>query len=102
MLSNTQILGRLAEIGLSESEIKIYISMLTLGDTTIEKISKLSGIKRTTIYPLIANLRNRGLVSIKDKGFKKSYYAESPKRLASMIERKKDFVESVCVQPGLQ
>jgi sugar-specific transcriptional regulator TrmB len=95
MLNNTQILERLAEIGLSESEIKIYISMLSLGDTTIERISKLSGIKRTTIYPLIGNLRNLGLVSIRDKGFKKTYYAESPKRLATMVERKKEDLLSV-------
>ena len=95
MLKNDQITKKLSELGLSDSEVRIYISMLSLGETTIDRISKLSGVKRTTIYPLISNLRNLGLVSVKDNGFKKLYYAENPKRLATMVERKKEDLLSV-------
>jgi len=90
VLKNTELTKKLIEIGLNETEAVLYLSMLSLGETTVIKISHASGIKRSTIYPLIENLRNLGLVSIKNKGFKKAYCAENPTRLSTIVNRKQE------------
>jgi len=90
MISNTELTKKLIETGLNEMETRVYLSMLSLGETTVMAISRASGVKRSTIYPIIENLRNLGLVFIKDKGFKRVFVAENPARLSSMIDRKKD------------
>lgn len=95
MTENIELTKKLIEMGLSELETKVYLAMLSLGETTIIKISRVSGVKRSTIYPLIENLRNQGLVSVRNKGFKKIYVAENPTRLSTIIERKKEDLLSI-------
>ncbi|MBU0545679.1 hypothetical protein KKA13_00280 [Patescibacteria group bacterium] len=53
----------LENLGLNEKEIKVYIACLELGSGTIQKISTKSGVKRTSIYNFIDELKGRGLVS---------------------------------------
>jgi sugar-specific transcriptional regulator TrmB len=95
MNQNLELIKKLVDIGLSETETRIYLSMLSLGETTVMKISHSSGVKRSTIYPLIENLRNLGLVCVRDKGFKKVYVAENPVRLSTLINRKQEDLSSV-------
>lgn len=95
MTENIEIKKKLVEIGLSEPEVKVYLTMLSLGETTVMKIASLSGVKRSTVYTIIERLRNQGLVSIRNRGFKTVYFAESPKRLATMISRKQEDLMSI-------
>ena len=90
MSKTDQLVATLREIGLSENEAKLYLGMLSLSEATVQKISKSSNIKRTTAYPLLEKLVRLGLVGIKEVGLRKYYFAESPARLKSLIERKKD------------
>ncbi len=95
MAQNIELTNKLMEIGLSKIETSVYLAMLSLGETTVMKISHASGVKRSTIYPIIENLRNLGLVTIKNKGFKKVYVAENPTRLATIINRKQEDLLSI-------
>ena len=78
----------LIEMGLSELEAKVYLSMLPLGDTNVLKISKASAVKRTTVYTIINSLKLKGLVSEKEIGFKKYFCAEDPKRTRTIVNKK--------------
>lgn len=63
--------------------------MLRLGPTSVLKIAKASGVKRTTIYSVIDSLQRRGLLRIDQKGFKKYFVAEGPHKLESLLEEKR-------------
>lgn len=89
-MKNNELIDTLRDFGLDENEAAVYISMLSLGPSTVLKISKEAEIKRTTVYTTIENLRQKGLVEIQVKGLKKLYAAESPERVERIIEIKRE------------
>lgn len=54
----------LEEFGLSENEALVYQSALNLGETSPFKISKSTGIARTTVYAVLTDLALKGLVEL--------------------------------------
>jgi len=84
----------LKDIGLSEEEALVYLTSLSLGKTTVLKISRASGLKRTKVYGVIDSLKNKGLMSIDLQGLKNAYVAESPEKLEITLERKIDELKS--------
>ncbi|MAG12334.1 hypothetical protein CL630_00800 [bacterium] len=87
-MRNNNLITILNDLGLSENESQVYLSALSLGPTTIQKIARTAEIKRTTVYTVVESLKKRGLVSIDVKGFKKLYVAESPEKLDRIIEER--------------
>jgi sugar-specific transcriptional regulator TrmB len=87
---NQKLLNILVELGLNEHEAKVYLAAVSLGSATILNISKAAEIKRTTVYSIIESLKQKGLMNIVQKGFKKQYSALSPERLEIMIENRRE------------
>jgi HTH-type transcriptional regulator, sugar sensing transcriptional regulator len=85
----------LIDFGLSEFEALVYLASLSLGPATVNDLAKHSGVKRTTVYPVIDSLKNKGIMNIEMKGLKKSYVAESPERLEGIIEQKKERLKNM-------
>ena len=85
----------LMDFGLSEHEALVYLSSLTLGPSTVNKIAKHSGVKRTTVYPVIEAMKKKGIMNIEINGLKKLFIAESPEKLESIIEQKKIRLKSM-------
>ena len=85
----------LMDFGLSEFEALVYLAALSLGPTTVNDIAKHSGVKRTTVYPVIEGLKRKGIMNVEIKGLKKSYVAESPDKLEGIIEQKKERLKSM-------
>ncbi|MFA6445942.1 MAG: helix-turn-helix domain-containing protein [Candidatus Paceibacterota bacterium] len=83
----------LKEIGLSEKEAEVYLALLQGDSFSILEIAKKTKINRTTIYPVIKSLSEKGLVSETTTNTKTNYRAESPDRLATFIERQKILLE---------
>jgi len=83
----------LKEIGLSEKEAEVYLSLLQGDSFSILEIAKKTKINRTTIYPVIKSLAEKGLVSETTTNSKIRYQAESPDRLETFIERQKILLE---------
>ncbi|MCX6717482.1 MAG: hypothetical protein NTU76_02310 [Candidatus Taylorbacteria bacterium] len=83
----------LKEIGLSEKEAEVYLALLRGDSFSILEISKKTKINRTTIYPVIKSLSEKGLVSETTTNTKVNYQAESPDRLETFIERQKILLE---------
>jgi sugar-specific transcriptional regulator TrmB len=80
----------LQNAGLNETEAKIYLAVLELGETVISRIAKKSGIKRTTVYLSLDNLKERGIISQIKKRGRQYYFAEDPRHLIDIMEEKKD------------
>ncbi len=79
----------LIELGLNENEARVYLASLSLGGTTILRLSKLSGVKRTTVYEVIDSLEKKGLIKKEVHGLKTLYSAEHPERLQNTLESKR-------------
>ena len=84
----------LTDLGLSEHEALVYIASLSLGPTTILKLSEASEVKRTTVYSVVEALQHKGLMSIEVRGFKQLYVAENPEKLEAMIQAKRAELKS--------
>lgn len=84
------MLQHLQQIGLSEKEARVYLAALELGPANIQNLTKKSGIKRSTVYEMIKNLKQMGLMSETTKGKRKLLIAAEPENLKkSIIEKEK-------------
>ncbi len=79
----------LQDLGLSEKEAKVYVSLLQVERGSINELAEKTGINRTTVYPVLETLSKKGLVSEAHEGKKITYQAEPPERLETYVERQK-------------
>ena len=80
----------LLDIGLSENEAAVYLALLSLGPSPVIKVARGTGIKRTTVYVVLENLMQKGVVALELRGFKKLYVAESPEKLVSVLDERRN------------
>ena len=82
---DTKILN---DIGLTENEVKIYLTLLKAGAVTAYELSQKSGIYRVHVYDKLEQLINKGLVTYVYEGSKKYFKAASPEKLKQYLEDK--------------
>lgn len=87
---NTKILK---EIGLTETEIKIYLSLLTLGATSAGRIVEDTDIYRKNLYDALNKLIEKGLVSYVIENKIKIFQAKNPENLEKYLDEKKVKIE---------
>jgi len=78
----------LQKIGLTEKQAKIYLALLDMGKTSVQKLAGHTKIKRATTYVILDELMDLGLVSTHQEGKKTLFIAELPERLSSYLENK--------------
>jgi sugar-specific transcriptional regulator TrmB len=79
----------LKEIGFSDKEAEIYLALIKVDSDTILDLSRKTKIGRTTIYPIMESLKEKGFVEeIKIKG-KICYRAKTPDRIESFLQEQK-------------
>ncbi|MFH0929216.1 MAG: helix-turn-helix domain-containing protein [Candidatus Aenigmatarchaeota archaeon] len=80
----------LRDFGLTEYEIKAYISLLKLGIATADQISSLGNIPLPRVYDTLTELQKKGFVLI-SKGRPKKFRPQKPqKAINNLIELKKN------------
>jgi len=89
------IYKQLEDAGLNENEARIYLAALELGQTSVSRIARKSGIKRTTVYLSLENLMGKGLVSAIKKESKTHYYAEDPRNLERIMAERKEKISKL-------
>jgi len=87
-MKKQQIIKSLQNIGLSETDAKVYIGALQLGPTTALKIARISDLKRSTVYLALDSLEKYGLIGVAHQGLKRYFVAEDPKILDNIIKSK--------------
>ena len=85
----------LREAGLSTNEAKVYETLLSLKEASIEDLAAKSKVHRRNVYDCIAKLMDKGLISEAFISGKKYYRAVSPLRLLDIIHEKETKVNSV-------
>lgn len=78
----------LEEIGLTKTEIKIYLSLLKLGQSTTTNIVRDSKIHASKVYEFLDKLIQKGLVSYVIKSNKRFFTATDPKHLKEFLREK--------------
>jgi len=79
---------KLLQIGLSDNEAKIYLSLLKLGPQAVSIIAKKNHLNRTTTYSILQSLEKKGIVSFYRNGSMKYFVANDPNSLVGFIDRK--------------
>jgi len=78
----------LEKIGLTKSEISVYLALLKLGQTTAGPIVDEAKVTRSKIYDILERLKNKGLVSYITKESTKYFSAADPKNILEYLEEK--------------
>lgn len=76
----------LRDVGLPDREVKIYLSLLELGESTVLPISKKSGIKRTYCYDILASLQEKRMVTFVERNGRRRYAAEDPASIEQVLK----------------
>lgn len=85
----------LEDIGFSKSEIRVYLSLLELGETTSGPLIQKSDLQNSVVYNALNHLIEKGLVSFVLKGKIKHFQAADPKNLMDFIETKKQRLSEI-------
>ena len=80
----------LEEIGLTKSEINVYLALLELGSSTTGPIVDKSKASSSKIYEVLDRLMQKGLVSYVIKSGTKHFEAADPSRILDYLKEKKD------------
>lgn len=83
----------LEQIGLTESEIKVYLALLRLGQTTSGHIVEEAKVTRSKIYDILERLKNKGLVSYIIKESTKYFSAADPSNIIKYLDNKEKDIE---------
>ena len=83
----------LKELGLEDNEAMVYIALLRNGHSSVLQISRLTRLKRPTIYLILDELMNRGLATLVPGEKKRLFLALSPERLKEELDRKAQLLQ---------
>ncbi|MBI4895604.1 MAG: helix-turn-helix domain-containing protein [Candidatus Aenigmarchaeota archaeon] len=78
----------LKDIGLTDSETKVYLALIELGSSTKGPIVKKSGVASSKIYELLEKLIDKGLVSYVIKSGVRYFEAADTNRLMDYMKEK--------------
>lgn len=82
---NTELFRK---IGLTDGEIKVYLALLHLGETTVGPIGKESKVSKSKLYDILDKLIEKGLVGHIVKNGVQRYTANDPKMILEYLDRK--------------
>jgi len=79
----------LEELGLTKGEIKVYLALLEIGETTAGPVRKKTQMPNSAVHLCLNKLTDKGLVNYVQKGRIKFYTATKPENLLAFVEEKK-------------
>lgn len=84
----------LEEIGLTDSEIKVYLALLKLGSSKKGPIVKEAGITSSKVYEVVDKLIEKGLASYVIKDKVKYFNAAPPSRIKDYLKEKESKIKN--------
>lgn len=85
----------LENIGLTKSEIKVYLALLEQNTGTATEISEKTGLYRKNVYDAFLRLSKKGLISSSNIDGKKFFTASAPEKLLEFLNAKKENVNQI-------
>jgi predicted transcriptional regulator len=90
----------LEDLGLTNSEIKVYMALLRLGNANSVQTIDASGLQSSVVFRALTSLIEKGLLNYILEGRRKIYQATDPKNFINFIDDKKRRFEKIL--PELQ
>lgn len=85
----------LQQIGLTESEAKLYLATLELGSANVVQLGERASLSRQMVYLLLPGLQEKGLIQQTIRGSKVYYKALSPKLLRGLVQSVEKQIEGI-------
>lgn len=85
----------LSNLGLTETEINIYVKLLEVGRCSVSEIARTLNMNRVTAHFTIQGLIDKGLITHVKEGRSRELTAQPPEALQYLIERKDKEVKSL-------
>ena len=85
----------LKKLGLQESDIKIYLSLLKRGLSTATQIAQHTALNRSHIYDKLDILLEKGLISFVIKNNVKYFQASNPEKILDYISEMQKDIQSI-------
>ncbi|MFC2143175.1 TrmB family transcriptional regulator [Candidatus Aenigmatarchaeota archaeon] len=85
----------LQKLGLTKSEIEVYVTLLRLGSSTITPIKNKINIHPSKIYEHLNNLKKKGLVSYIKKQDARYFIASEPESITRILKEKMEALEKM-------
>lgn len=92
----------LQEIGLSNTESKVYIALLELGSALAGEITKKSEVNRTNVYDALERLIEKGLVTYVISANRKVFEPVNPERLQEILKEREEKLNSAMQELDLK
>jgi sugar-specific transcriptional regulator TrmB len=86
------------ELGLSNSEIKTYLTLLGLGNSSAGKILEKSELQNSVLHRALNTLIEKGLINYVLEGKRKIYQATDPENFHNFIEEKRRKFDEILPQ----
>jgi len=84
---DTEIIGRLKNLGFTKNEAKIYVGLLSLNEATAREIHEFTNVPRPKIYSVLDRMVKKGYVEA--KGGTPAYFRSiGPEQLAERLRDK--------------
>lgn len=83
----------LASLGLSPNEVRVYNSVLKLGEVTPAALAKATGIKRTTAYSIARGLAEKGLLVEDTTRRPRTFTGATPSQVRDLLRVDKKRIE---------
>ncbi|MFA5797136.1 MAG: helix-turn-helix domain-containing protein [Candidatus Woesearchaeota archaeon] len=85
----------LKDIGLSPNEAKVYEALLSIGESSVQRISLKSKVHRRNVYDSLAKLIEKGLASEVFVKGEKNFKATNPTKLLELLKEKEERITKV-------
>ena len=86
-MENSQLLK---ELGLTDSESKVYLALLESGPSLAGQISRKTGIHRRNIYDITERLIKKGLIGYILKNNRRLFEAANPEKFSDVLKEKQE------------
>ncbi|HLC95701.1 MAG TPA: helix-turn-helix domain-containing protein [Candidatus Nanoarchaeia archaeon] len=85
----------LKELGLTNNEIEVYVTLLKTGSISVNGIAEKSGLHRQAVYDALDRLLEKGFVNFVLKNSKKYFQGISPEKILEYLKEKEDKFKSI-------
>jgi len=85
----------LKELNLSDKEVKVYLSLLMLGQSAVNAVAKKANLNRVSTYDILKSLLERGFVSYVIISGVKHFEAVDPSKFLDSLKEKQEKIEAV-------
>lgn len=82
-------------LGLNNIDIKVFLTLLELGESSASEIAHKAEIPRTSIYDILERLEDEGLANHIIKDFRKYFSASEPESIVKDLEYKKNKIKEI-------